>query len=340
MVGPVLVTFGLILPTPFGKYLLLHTIAAGGMGELWRAKEFGTDGWERLVAIKLILPDIATTEASKIRFLDEASVSVQLNHTNIARIYELGCINNSYFIAMEYISGQDMNALFKRCRKKGEPAPIPLSCYVVSKLCEGLDYAHRRQDGTGRDMKIVHRDVSPRNVLIGYDGTVKLIDFGIAKAVGNRVKTGPGQVWGKVPYMSPEQIQGLPLSGQSDVFAAGICLYELLTGQRLFVGNSDDELMEMVRKADVPKPSAYNRRIPEMLERIVLKALASDLATRYRFANELGDDLQRFLITADSVFTRKDLAKHMKSTFAKEEKQEQKLLCEYAKVRPSDAANK
>jgi serine/threonine protein kinase len=242
-------------PIPFGKYYLLERINVGGMAEVFKAKTFGVEGFERIVAVKRILPNIAEDEEFITMFIDEAKISVQLTHANIAQIYELGAINNSYFIAMEYIPGKDMRAIFERCRKKGEPAPIPLSCYVVSKLCEGLDYAHRKKDGMGRDMNIVHRDVSPQNVLISYEGEVKVIDFGIAKAAGKATKTQAGILKGKFGYMSPEQVRGLPIDRRSDIFSTGIVLYELLTNERLFHGESDFSTLEKVRNVEILPPS-------------------------------------------------------------------------------------
>jgi len=321
-------------PIPFGKYLLLDRINIGGMAEVWRGKQFGASGFERLVAIKRILPNIAEDEEFISMFIDEAKISVQLTHANIAQIYDLGQIQSSYFIAMEYIPGKDMRAIFERCRKNREPAPIPLICYVTSKLCEGLDYAHRKKDGMGRDMNIVHRDISPQNVLISYEGEVKVIDFGIAKAAGKATKTQAGILKGKFGYMSPEQIRGLPLDRRSDIFAIGVCLYEMLTGERLFVGDSDFSVLEKVRKADVLPPSTYNRRIPESLEQIVLRALAKDVDERYQYASELADDLQRFIITPESVFGRKDLMQYMKSTFAEDVEREKVRIQEYADIVP------
>ncbi|AEI69068.1 serine/threonine-protein kinase [Corallococcus macrosporus] len=323
-------------PIPFGKYLLLDRINIGGMAEVWRGKQFGASGFERLVAIKRILPNIAEDDEFISMFIDEAKISVQLTHANIASIYELGNIVGSYFISMEYIPGKDMRAIFDRCRKKGEPAPVPLVAFCVSKMCEGLDYAHRKKDGMGRDMNIVHRDISPQNVLISYEGEVKVIDFGIAKAAGKATKTQAGILKGKFGYMSPEQIRGLPLDRRSDVFAIGVCLYEMLTGERLFVGDSDFSVLEKVRKAEVPSPSTYTRRIPEALERIVLKALAKDVDERYQYASELGDDLQRFLITSDTIFSRKDLAQYMKSTFAEDVEREKQRLLDYADIKPPE----
>ncbi len=323
-------------PIPFGKYLLLDRINIGGMAEVWRGKMFGAGGFERLVAIKRILPNIAEDEEFITMFIDEAKISVQLNHANIGQIHELGQIQNNYFIAMEYIPGKDMRAIFDRCRKKGEPAPIPLVAYCVAKMCEGLDYAHRKKDGMGRDLNIVHRDISPQNILISFEGEVKVIDFGIAKAAGKATKTQAGILKGKFGYMSPEQIRGLPLDRRSDVFAIGVCLYEMLTGERLFVGDSDFSVLEKVRKAEVAPPSTYNRRIPEQLEKIVLKALARDVDERYQYASELGDDLQRFLITNDAIFGRKDLMQYMKSTFAEEVEREKQRLAEYASIKPPE----
>jgi len=323
-------------PIPFGKYLLLDRINIGGMAEVWRGKQFGASGFERLVAIKRILPNIAEDDEFISMFIDEAKISVQLTHANVASIYELGNILGSYFISMEYIPGKDMRAIFDRCRKKGEPAPVPLVAFCVSKMCEGLDYAHRKKDGMGREMNIVHRDISPQNVLISYEGEVKVIDFGIAKAAGKATKTQAGILKGKFGYMSPEQIRGLPLDRRSDVFAIGVCLYEMLTGERLFVGDSDFSVLEKVRKAEVPPPSTYNRRIPEALERIVLKALAKDVDERYQYASELGDDLQRFLITSDTIFSRKDLAQYMKSTFAEDVEREKQRLLDYADIKPPE----
>jgi hypothetical protein len=320
-------------PIPFGKYLLLDRINIGGMAEVWRAKTFGAGGFERLVAIKRILPNIAEDEEFITMFIDEAKITVQLNHANIAQIYELSSIANSYFIAMEYVSGKDMRAVFDRCRKRGEPAPIPLSCYLIAQCCEGLDYAHRANDKTGRPMGIVHRDVSPQNALISYEGEVKVIDFGIAKAAGKATKTQAGILKGKFGYMSPEQIRGLPLDRRSDVFAIGVCLYEMLTGERLFVGDSDFSVLEKVRKVEVLPPSHFNRKIPDALEKIVMKSLAKDVDERYSYASELAEDLRKFLYTSGYSFGRKDLAAFMKATFAEDVDKEKTRLQEYAEIK-------
>ncbi len=319
-------------PIPFGKYLLLDRANIGGMAEVWRAKTFGSGGFERLVAIKRILPNIAEDEEFISMFIDEAKITVQLNHANIAQIYELSHISNSYFIAMEYVSGKDMRALFDRCRKRGEPAPIPLVCYLLASCCDGLDYAHRAKDQQGRDMNIVHRDVSPQNVLISYDGEVKVIDFGIAKAAGKATKTQAGILKGKFGYMSPEQIRGLPLDRRSDVFAIGICLFEMLTGERLFVGDSDFSVLEKVRKVEMLPPSHYNKKVSPELEALVMKALARDVENRYQYASDLGEDLRKFLYAQAGGFGRKDLAAFFRATFAEDLEKEKQRLADYSRV--------
>lgn len=268
-------------PIPFGKYVLLERINVGGMAEVFKAKAFGVEGFERLVAVKRILPSIAEDQEFITMFIDEAKISVQLTHANIAQIFDLGKVGESYFIAMEFVHGKDLRAIFDRARKRGETTPVPMSCYIAMKICEGLDYAHNKKDPAGRDLNLVHRDVSPQNCLISYDGETKLIDFGIAKAAGKAGRTQAGILKGKFGYMSPEQVRGLPLDRRSDIFAVGIVLYELLTGERLFVGESDFSTLEKVRNVEIMPPSTYNRRIPEELEQIVLKALAKDVDDRY-----------------------------------------------------------
>ncbi|HWE26659.1 MAG TPA: PEGA domain-containing protein, partial [Polyangia bacterium] len=207
--------------------------------------------------------------------------------------------------------------------------PIAQAAFVVMKACEGLDYAHNKKDANGRDIQLVHRDVSPQNILISYEGEVKLIDFGIAKAAGKASKTQQGILKGKFGYMSPEQVRGLPLDRRSDIFSLGIVLYELLTGERLFIGESDFSTLEKVRNVEILPPSTYNRRITDELERIVLKALAKDVDDRYQNAIDLHDDLQAFMYTAGEFYSRKDLAAWMKRVFVKEMEEESAKLEQY-----------
>ena len=319
-------------PIPFGKYLLLERVNVGGMAEVFKAKQFGVEGFERLLAVKRILPSIAEDQEFITMFVDEAKIAVQLTHANIAQIFDLGKVGDSYFIALEYVSGKDLRGLFDRARKRGETVPVPMACYTMMKVCEGLDYAHNKKDPSGRELNLVHRDVSPQNILLSHDGEVKVIDFGIAKAAGKAGRTQAGILKGKFGYMSPEQVRGLPLDRRSDVFAVGIVLYELLTGERLFVGESDFSTLEKVRNVEIMPPSTYNRRIPEELEQIVLKALAKDVEDRYQTAMDLHDDLQSFMYTSGNFFSRKDLSTYMRKAFADEIAKESAREEEYKRM--------
>ncbi len=309
-------------PIQFGKYYLLDRVNVGGMAEVFKAKAFGVEGFERLVAVKRILPAIAEDVEFISMFIDEAKIAVQLSHANICQIFDLGKVEDSYFIALEYVFGKDLRAIFDRCKQRPVDGslsmPIAQACFVVMKACEGLDYAHNKRDASGEELHLVHRDVSPQNILISYDGEVKLIDFGIAKAVGKASNTQQGILKGKFGYMSPEQVRGLALDRRCDVFSLGIVLYEMLTGERLFVGDSDFSTLEKVRNVEILPPSTYNRRISDELERIVLKALAKDVEDRYQNAIDLHDDLQAYMYTAGEFYSRKDLATWMRRVFGEE----------------------
>jgi serine/threonine protein kinase len=205
-------------PTAFGKYYLLEKINTGGMAEVFRAKAFGVEGFERLVAVKRILPNIAEDKEFIRMFIEEAKLAVQLNHANIAQIYDLGVHEGAYYIALEHVHGRDLRAMFDRCRQLGEPMPVSQACFVVMKLCEGLDYAHNKRDQAGREVHLVHRDVSPQNVLVSFEGEVKIIDFGLAKSTQRSQETQANVLLGNFGYMSPEQVRGIPIDRRSDVF--------------------------------------------------------------------------------------------------------------------------
>lgn len=326
-------------PIPFGKYFLLERVNVGGMAEVFRAKATGVEGFERLVAVKRILPGIAEDEEFVTMFVDEAKIAVQLTHANIAQIFDLGRADGSFYIALEYIHGKDLRAIMNRVRQRADQLPVAFACYVIMKVCEGLDYAHNKHDGAGRFLNLVHRDVSPQNVLVSYEGEVKIIDFGIAKAAGKAGRTQAGILKGKFGYMSPEQIMGLEIDRRSDVFGVGICLYELLTGERLFAAETDFATLEKVRAGVILPPSSFNARVPEELEQIVLRALAKDRDARYQSALALHDALQAFMHTSGSVFGRKDLALYMHRVFADEIEKENARDVEYARIEaPADLA--
>jgi serine/threonine protein kinase len=303
--------------TPFGKYFLLERINVGGMAEVYKAKTVGVEGFEKIVAIKRILPSIAEDEEFIKMFVDEAKITSQLSHANLAQTFDLGRIDDTYYIAMEYVPGKDLRAVFERMKRRAGRMPLPLAAWVMGRVCEGLDYAHRKRDASGRELHIVHRDVSPQNIILSYEGEVKLIDFGIAKAANKITKTQAGILKGKFGYMSPEQVRGLPLDGRSDIFAAGVVLYELCTGERLFTGSSDFSVLEKVQQAKVTPPSQVEPSIPLKLERVILKALAREPEDRYQQAADIAADLTRFLLdTQRKAVTRDDITAFMKETFS------------------------
>jgi eukaryotic-like serine/threonine-protein kinase len=305
-------------PIPFGKYYLLERIGAGSVAEVFKASTFGVEAFERIVAVKRLLPHLAEDEEIVTMFIDEAKIGAELHHENIAQVFDLGKVDDNFFIALEYVHGRDLRAIFERAQSKGETLPFPLACFVVMEVCEALEYAHNKSDARGRPLNLIHRDVAPENVLIGYEGDVKLIDFGSAKATGKASKTQPGVLKGTIGYMSPEQARGLPIDKRSDIFAAGIVLYELLTGERLFIGETDFATLEKLRHVEIVPPSAYNKQIPKELNRIALKALARDPLGRFQSAMVLHDSLQSFLRAIMESSSRKHLSAWMKKEFPPE----------------------
>ena len=296
-------------PRPFGKYLLMGMIARGGMAEVYRARK-ATDS--RLYAIKCMRPALAKEARFVDMFVREGRLAVRFEHVNIVRTFELGRTDGRYFISMEYIGGKDLTQILRRCQEQSGRIPVPHACYIAAKMCEGLHYAHTFVDSDGKPLAIVNRDVSPSNVRIGYDGEVKLLDFGIAQAMV-QFTSEIGVLKGKFSYMSPEQIRGMPVDARTDVFSTGIILHEMLTTEKLFRGDTEFQLMERVRNVEVLPPSKYNRRVNEGLDRIVMKALARDVADRYQTAQELARDLNAFL--ASYKFDRKELVEHVRSLF-------------------------
>ena len=323
-------------PSKFGKYLLLERVNVGGMAEVFKAKTFGAAGFESIRAIKRILPNLVEDEEFIKMFFDEASIALQLHHPNIVQIYELGKHGEHYYISMEYIASRDLRAILDRLRASGQLMPIPQAAYITARTAEGLDYAHRREDQNGLPMNIVHRDVSPQNVLLGYEGEVKVIDFGIAKAANRASKTQAGVLKGKFGYMSPEQVRGLPIDRRSDIFAVGVLLYEMLTGERLFIGESDFSTLERVRNADVIPPTSFNKKISPRLEQIVLKILAREVEDRYQWASELARDLQEFTTDNAGPFNSRRLSMSMKEMYAVEYASERSKLEHFMRINADD----
>jgi serine/threonine protein kinase len=261
-----------------------------------------------------------------------------MQHANIVQIYDLGQVDGCYYIAMEYIPGVDLRTVWDRARRRNRLLPIAMSSYIMQKVAEGLDYAHRARDDRGNDIGLVHRDVSPQNVLISFEGEVKVVDFGIAKAKNKVSKTQAGTLKGKFGYMSPEQVRGLELDNRSDIFAVGAVLYELLVGERLFLGESDFSTLEKVRKVEMVPPSQLNKSLSPQIERVVMKALQKSRDDRYRHTSEVSEDLQRYLFESKQPFQRTDLARYMKQHFKSEIEKEYERLDRYRDVSLANVA--
>ena len=278
------------------------------MAEIHLAKTKGIAGFEKYVALKMIHPNFAEDEQFIQMLVDEAKIAVQLNHGNIAQTFDLGRVGDTYYITMEYVDGADLYKILRRGSEKDYELPLDVCAFVGKEIASALDHAHRKRDSFGKPLGIVHRDVSPQNVLISFSGEVKLVDFGIAKATMKARQTAVGVIKGKYYYMSPEQAWGDPIDARSDIFSTGIVLYEMMTGQMLYLEEDLHKLLDMARKADIAPPSTLRRGIPPQLERIVMHALAKKPEDRYQSASDLASDLERFLHAYSPVFTATKLA--------------------------------
>jgi serine/threonine protein kinase len=301
----------------FGKYLLLSRIAQGGMAELYRAKLIGDEGFEKLIAIKTILPHLSEEIDLVKSFIDEAKLAAFLQHPNIVQIYDFGSVNSTYYIAMEYLYGKDLKLITERYKEKELPLSIENALYIATQVCAGLDYAHKLKDFRGRPLNIIHRDIGPHNIFISYDGQVKIIDFGIAKAAIQNTKTQDGSIKGKMAYMSPEQALGESIDHRSDIFAMGILLYEMVTHKRMFEGDAF-RVFAKVREADYTPAEIVNEALPRDLCRIIDKALTKDLEQRYQSAEELLTDLENCMHGLSISPSYRDLSQYMKGLFGKE----------------------
>lgn len=304
------------LPRPFGPYTLLRRLAVGGMAEVYVAKTKGIGGFEKAVAIKVIHPRYSEDETFVQMLVEEAKISVLLTHVNVAQTFDLQCLEDTYCIVMELVEGADAYRVMRKCTDLRKAMPIDVATYVVSEMCNGLDYAHRKRDpATGKPLGIVHRDISPQNVLISFAGEVKIVDFGIAKAASRSGQTEAGVIKGKYYYMSPEQAWGDPTDHRSDIFSTGIVLYELLTGRMLYQEDNVPLLLDKVRKADVNRPETRRPSIPRPLSDIVMKALAKRPEDRFQSAQEFGHALSQFLYTTTPTFSASRLADLMALLF-------------------------
>lgn len=306
-----------VTPVAFGKYELLELIATGGMAEVFRARRSGDGGFEKHLVIKRIRPHLSSDADFVVMLIDEARIAVSLKHPNIVQIYDLGKIEGTYYIAMELIEGGDLKVVLHR----GKRLPIPHALFVAIEVLKGLEYAHSKMGGTSEKpvpLNIVHRDISPPNILISYEGEVKLVDFGIAKASVRLMETSAGILKGKFEYMSPEQASGLALDNRTDLYSTATVLYEMLTGVSPFEGLTDLAVLEKVRKSRPPAPSKHNPDIPPKLDAILLKALSRDQEDRYQKAQDFRAELVAFVYASGFVSNASRLANHMRGLFAEE----------------------
>lgn len=305
----------------FGKYVLLEKLAVGGMAEIYKAKTYGAEGFEKLLAIKRILPHAAADKEFINMLIDEAKLSVLLSHANIVQVYDLGKVGDDYFISMEYIHGVNLRDVLYHLREKNRKMPTDLACYVTSEICKGLDYAHRKTDSNNQTLGIVHRDISPQNILISYEGEVKIVDFGIAKAAMNISHTMAGILKGKIAYMSPEQAMGKSIDSRTDIFSLGIILYESLTGKKLYTGESQFEVLKKIRTTRI-EAGKLPENIPEPLKPILAKALAYRPEERYSSSSDMQIALTKYLYATFTDFSPRKLAQFVKELFVQEIKEE------------------
>jgi len=307
------------LPTPFGNYQLLERIAVGGMAEVFLAKSFGVEGFEKRVVIKRILPGLARTAHFISMFVKEAKISALLSHPNVVQVYELGRVTGDYYIAMEYIHGRDLTRAVRRLRAQGQRFPLNFAVYVAACIARGLAYAHSRVGPDGELLHIVHRDVSPHNVLLSFQGEVKLVDFGIARLAGGASEAATGRPGGgKYAYMSPEQASGEAIDGRSDLFACGIVLYELLVNHRLFQHEDPMEKLRRVQQAVVPDPREENPEISDALWAILKKCLARNPDDRFPSGLALEEELRALMYAEGLRADAASLGRFLSELFADE----------------------
>ncbi len=306
----------------FGKYLLLERLAVGGMAEIFRAKTYGVDGFEKELVIKRILPHCSADKDFIDMLVDEAKLSVLLSHANIVQVYDLSKVGDDYYIAMELIHGVNLRDVMYNCREASIAMPTEIAVYIASEICKGLDYAHRKTGPDNQPLGIVHRDISPQNILLSYEGEVKIVDFGIAKAAMNISHTLAGILKGKIAYMSPEQAMGKTVDRRTDIFSSGILLYEMLTGQKLFTGESQFEVLKKIRTTRISLASIPDS-VPNQLKPIVIKALAYNADERYQHAGDFQVDLTKYLYSNHIDFAPRKLAVFIREVFAEKIKSEQ-----------------
>ena len=322
-------------PLQFGKYILVEKIAVGGMAELYMAKITGFKGFEKLIAIKKISPHLTAEENLISCFIDEAKLAALLQHQNIVQIYDFGNMEGAYFIAMEYLHGKDLRYVIKKSEQTGHPISLENALHIIACICDGLYYAHNLKNFHGKPQNIIHRDIGPHNIFITYNGQVKVIDFGIAKAAGQSTTTQNGLIKGKVAYMSPEQARGETIDHRSDIFSIGILLYELVTHKRMFEGDTY-QILAKVCKAEFEPPESVSKNLPPILYTILKKALTKELNQRYQSADEMASDLDKCISGLSFRPTARSLSQYMKELYKHEIENEERAMQEAALYDPGE----
>ena len=295
----------------FGRYRLTRRISLGGMAEVFKAKSYAASGFQKVVALKRLLPNVAENEDFVQMFIQEARLASHLDHPNICPIYELGKVAESYYLTMEFVYGHDLRQVLKGLKHRGERADPWVVAWIAAKVSDALDYAYRFQPAGSGPLRVVHRDISPQNVMVGFDGAVKVIDYGIAKAASTTIQTAAGVLKGKYAYMSPEHAQGHVLDARSDIWSLGVVLHEVLSGRRLFVGAGMADTVDQVLHLPVPPLTG----IPDTLARIVARMLDRDLDRRYASHDAVLCDIERFLGTAPEPVSSRTVAEWMAELF-------------------------
>ncbi|HSD90764.1 MAG TPA: serine/threonine-protein kinase, partial [Kofleriaceae bacterium] len=294
-----------------GRYQVLKQLASGSIADVLLARASGLEGFARHVVLKRIKPELAKEDKFANAFLEEARIAASLNHQNIVQVHDIGEQDGTYFFAMEYVHGEDVRTIIAKVRERGEAVPLEIAVAIIMAAASGLHHAHEKVSTTGEKLNIVHRDVAPSNILVGYDGSVKLVDFGLAKAAQRSTTTAAGTVKGKSSYMSPEQCKGEPVDRRSDTFGLGIVLFELVTAQRLFKGPTEYATMAAVVDGEIPPPSRIRADVPPALDAIILRALSRKPAERYQTAESFRAAVEAFAVEYQLRTSNKALADYL-----------------------------
>jgi serine/threonine protein kinase len=306
------------------RYRVIDRLEAGGMAEVFRGEAVSVQGFKKQVAIKRVLPHLAQNKSFIRMFLDEARLGARLNHANIVTVFDIGAADNTYFIVMEFVDGANLKSVIEALKKTGLRPGLKEILYIGLEICKGLSHAHNLRDESGNALHIVHRDISPPNILITRGGEVKVTDFGLAKATTQLEKTDPGVVKGKFSYLSPEAALGKEVDARADVFAVGILMWEALAGRRLFLGESDYETVKKVQRAEVPSLRTFHKDVDDELDTLLKKAMARDRDERFSSSQELGDAIAEYLFRHRLKVTSYDIARMMQGVVIVRERERSK----------------